>query len=314
MCHRYGYILSQIPPRFVSSLVIERNSPLKRFALCLLFACSLAVPAFAAQHYDAIYVFGDSYCDTGNVFIASGGAEPAAPYYQGRFSNGPIWVDHLAGSFKLPMKPSLSGGTDFAFGGAELLQDVVTPVGAIPSVQHQVDLYLAATGGKADPNALYILEGGGNDILDATSGSPAELGLQIGSSLAGLEVLLHAAGAQHFLIPNLFDVGLLPSGWANYAFDTAATRAANTTLALALAAEQQLEGIHIYTPDTYALAHSIMEDSSHYGFADVLNPCLNAATGKACNEPWRRLFWDADHPTEFGHVILATASEAYVHP
>ena len=283
--------------------------------LSALFVLCVAIPAFAGQHYDAIYVFGDSYCDTGNIYLVTGGAKPLSPpYYQGRFSNGPIWVEHLAGAFKLPLGPSLGGGTDFAFGGAELLQDVVTDVGTIPSVAHQVDGYLATTGGKADPNALYVLEGGGNDILDATSGSPEELGLAIGTNLAALEVLLRAAGARHFLIPNLFNVGELPAGRASLVFDTAATKAADKTLALALVEERQAEGIHIYSPDIYALAHSIMNDPTHDGFTDVTNPCLNATTGQVCADPAHTLFWDADHPTEFGHVILATASEAYVHP
>ena len=68
--------------------------------------------------YDALYVFGDSYCDVGNIFTATGGAEPAEPYYDGRFSNGPIWVDHVAGFLGVPLKASLLGGTDYAFGGA----------------------------------------------------------------------------------------------------------------------------------------------------------------------------------------------------
>jgi hypothetical protein len=60
---------------------------------------SLAFMGAQAQtpSYDAWYVFGDSSCDVGNIFTATGGAEPAAPYYSGRFSNGPIWLDHAAG-------------------------------------------------------------------------------------------------------------------------------------------------------------------------------------------------------------------------
>jgi outer membrane lipase/esterase len=285
-----------------------------RSLLCSFFLC-IAIPAFAGQHYDAIYVFGDSYCDTGNIYLVTGGEKPLSPpYYKGRFSNGPIWVEHLAGSFKLPMKASLAGGTDYAFGGAELLQDVVTAVGTIPSVPHQVDLYLESTGGHADPDALYVLEGGGNDVLDATSGSPTELGIEIGLGLGALEAELRAAGAKHFLIPNLFDVGLLPAGRANYVFDTAAIQAANKTLAAALALEEKVQGIDIYSTDTYALAHAIQDDPTHYGFTDILNTCLNATTGKVCADPAHTLFWDEDHPTEFGHVILAVSTEAFVHP
>ena len=83
---------------------------------------SLVAVTMAAQGatpaYDNLYVSGDSYCDVGNLFTATRGAMPSAPYYNGRFSNGPIWVDHVAGFLNLPLTPSLLGGTDYAFGGA----------------------------------------------------------------------------------------------------------------------------------------------------------------------------------------------------
>lgn len=41
-----------------------------------------------------IAILGDSVSDQGNTFAASG-IPPAQFYYQGRFSNGPNWVDHL---------------------------------------------------------------------------------------------------------------------------------------------------------------------------------------------------------------------------
>ena len=73
-------------------------------------------PAHAGP-YSAIYAFGDSLSDVGNVFLGTGGAEPAPPYFAGRFSNGPIWLDYLAAQLGTgPMIPSLQGGTDYAFG------------------------------------------------------------------------------------------------------------------------------------------------------------------------------------------------------
>jgi len=121
-----------------------------------LFGFSLASYA-GPTSFDAIYVFGDSYCDVGNIFIATGGAKPAAPYYMGRFSNGPIWLDHLAGTYGLTLKPYLGGGTDYAFGGALVLAAVPeTSTFSIPSVPQQVELYLSQHNGKADPNALYV--------------------------------------------------------------------------------------------------------------------------------------------------------------
>ncbi len=62
-----------------------------------------------------LYVFGDSLSDVGNVFRATGRQYPASPpYFQGRFANGPVWVEYLADDLKLPRNPS----TNFAFGGA----------------------------------------------------------------------------------------------------------------------------------------------------------------------------------------------------
>jgi len=63
------------------------------------------------QDIDQIYVFGDSLSDTGNAFSRTG--SPPPPYFNGRFSNGPVWVEYLADRLGLPRNPS----TNFAFGG-----------------------------------------------------------------------------------------------------------------------------------------------------------------------------------------------------
>ncbi len=86
--------------------------------IAVLLATTECVAHAASPTYDNLIVFGDSYCDVGNIFALTGGAEPAAPYYNGRFSNGPIWLDHVAGFLGVPLKASALGGTDYAFGGA----------------------------------------------------------------------------------------------------------------------------------------------------------------------------------------------------
>ncbi len=149
---------------------MRKSSSLAIMAVVLGLASTSARAVTAS--YDALYVFGDSYCDVGNIFMATGGAEPAAPYYNGRFSNGPIWLDHVAGFLGVPLKASLLGGTDYAFGGAWVTEPQSIPGGEDSQRPQQVELYLSQHGGKADPNALYVLEGGGNDILDTTTGSP----------------------------------------------------------------------------------------------------------------------------------------------
>jgi len=258
----------------------------------------------ATPKYDALYVFGDSYCDVGNLFALTGGAEPAAPYYNGRFSNGPIWLDHVAGFLGVPLKASALGGTDYAFGGAWVTEP--QSVTGVPSVLQQVELYLSQHKDKADPNALYILEGGGNDILDTTSGSPEALGLRIAEGLAYSELLLRRAGARHFIIPDLFNVALLPAAAGNTTFATAASAAADKALDELLGAEELLEGIHIVRMNVFSLFNAIATDPTHFGFTNITNPCL---TTVVCADPDHTLFWDTHHPTIFGHAFFAVTLE-----
>jgi phospholipase/lecithinase/hemolysin len=262
----------------------------------------------APASFDAIYIFGDSYCDVGNIYIATGGAVPAAPYYQGRFSNGPIWLDHLAGTYGLTLKPYLGGGTDFAFGGAMVTAAVPEGAFSIPSVPQQVALYLSLHNGKADPNALYVVEGGGNDILNATGGSPQTLGNEIAFGLASSIELLERAGARNILTSNLLDVGQLPGARAEgiSSFATAASLATNKALDLLLLLESFSPTTHLYRIDAYALFQSVLTDPFHYGFTDVTDPCL---TTTVCSNPYVNFFWDEEHPTIFGHSFFAVVAQ-----
>ncbi|HDV5785644.1 TPA: hypothetical protein RJD83_002616 [Legionella pneumophila] len=42
-----------------------------------------------------IVVFGDGLSDNGNLYAYTNHRRPASPaYYNGRFSNGPVWVEY----------------------------------------------------------------------------------------------------------------------------------------------------------------------------------------------------------------------------
>jgi phospholipase/lecithinase/hemolysin len=295
--------------------MIRLKLPVYAILTCLVL--SPAAMQAANPHFSAIYVFGDSYCDVGNLFTATGGALPAPQFYDnGRFSNGPIWVEHVASAWGLTMKPALQGGTDYAFGGAEVTADIPLGGGAvIPSVPHQVALYLNQHGGKADPNAVYILEGGGNDIINAAgSGSPQQLAYQIAAGIAGIENQLRHAGARNFLVPNLFDLSITPVGRTNAAFNTAAALATNKALGDMLEVEGLFPGVTITHLDSLDLFQAIVTDTNHMGFTDVVNACFDEVALTVCTDPVHLLFWDDIHPTVFGHSFLAVTVEAlYAH-
>jgi outer membrane lipase/esterase len=283
---------------------MEKRRSVLLLAVIMGLASILAWPATPA--YDNLYVFGDSYCDVGNIYAATGGAVPGAPYYNGRFSNGPIWLDHVAGFLRVPLTASLLGGTDYAFGGAWVTAPQPIQGGFIPSVPQQVGLYLQQHGGKADPKALYVIEGGGNDILDTTTGTPQSLAYQIAVGIVASEQMLRQAGARHFVIPNLLNVAILPAAAGNTRFAAAASIATNRYLGELLAPEEHLPGIHILRMNVFSLMNAVGTAPTHFGFNDVTDPCL---TTSVCADPDHTLFWDTHHPTVFGHSFFAVTLE-----
>jgi phospholipase/lecithinase/hemolysin len=79
-----------------------------------LLALSLLMPASAfAQPYSALYIFGDSLSDSGNVAALTSGIQPgpSTAYTQGRFTNEFNYADGLATRLGLAAAPSLLGGT-----------------------------------------------------------------------------------------------------------------------------------------------------------------------------------------------------------
>ncbi|MDZ4862057.1 MAG: SGNH/GDSL hydrolase family protein, partial [Gemmatimonadota bacterium] len=157
-------------------------------ALSLVGALVIALVSAQASAYSALYVFGDSLSDTGNVFAATGGTNPPPPYFNGRFSNGPVWVETLSTNLGLgAVNPSLLGGKNFAWGGATTGG---TPPPAIPgtSLTQQVAGYLVGVGGVADASGLYVVWGGGNDVRAGNiTNSVANISAMI-TSLAGAGV------------------------------------------------------------------------------------------------------------------------------
>src|SRR5579883_862271 len=146
----------------VATLLGKSGIALMIAAVILPFGTESASPAGVPARPTKIVVFGDSLSDTGNAYIGSLHLKaPSPPYFRGRFSNGPIWVEMFARHFGLKAAPALAGGSDFAVGGAK--------VGSgLDSLPHQADLYLALSiFSRPDPNAVYIIFGGGNDIRRA---------------------------------------------------------------------------------------------------------------------------------------------------
>jgi outer membrane lipase/esterase len=284
-----------------------------------------AVTTAPGTAYDNVIVFGDSLSDVGNAYIASGNTIPGAPYYEGRFSNGLLWVEHIAGAYGVTLTPSFTqgtGGNDWAVAGAATTVDASETVASttvtIPSLVHQKKSYLKSVGHKADPKALYVIWGGGNDVaysLAGKNGAPEPQNLPTAYAAATVNIIasLKLAGAKHFLVANVPDIGLTPDATGAGAIAAAAanqlSKSMNAALAVALADPALDAGADIYSFNTFKIMDEIVEGTTHFVFTDVVDPCVSGTT--ACpntgdsSDPDHTLFWDGFHPTSFAHAYVA---------
>jgi phospholipase/lecithinase/hemolysin len=107
-----------------------------------------------------VVVFGDGLSDTGNHPARFG--TPIPPYWEGRSSDGPIWVEDLAGDLRLPTTQV----KNYAVGGAASdHRNSGRPDG--PGMLDELNVYLAdveASNITVDSDTLYVIWIGANDF------------------------------------------------------------------------------------------------------------------------------------------------------
>jgi outer membrane lipase/esterase len=276
-------------------------------ALCLIVAAPLASAASLVSPYSQLVFFGDSLSDNGNVYALSGGLFPPAPYVDGRFSNGPVAAEYMAGALGLPL-------TDFAFGGAKTGTDIngndnyrwdlgLNGTG----MQAQVGLFAAGLGGaSADASALYGVWGGPNDYFEAGLTPPESV-----ANLMGIINDLYTLGARNFFIPNMPDLGLTAQffGTAEQAFMTFVSQSFNALLdGGVMSLGLSLPDASFITFDTFNFVHEVFADPASFGFANLTEACLGSfacALDPGVQDGY--LYWDGVHPTTAAHARLGLA-------
>ena len=314
--------------------------------LLSLFAGTAATTASAqVAHFSNVYVFGDSLSDAGyyRPFLASLGIPAATVAILGRFTTnpGPVFSELVSTYYGVTPGPSnVTGGNIFAQGGARVaIASPLTPPGAAQRpVSTQIGEFLARSSGAADPNALYSVWAGANDIfvnLGAFSaGGITQAQLQTNVLAAataeiGQLARLQGAGARYMMVFGLPDIGATPQ----FAAADAATRGAvtalsagyNTTLFTGLASA----GIRPIVVDTFTFFNEIRANPALYGFTNTANPACGpfppittattissqfCYTGNlvAANAQNTYLFADGVHPTSASHAIIAQFAESLI--
>jgi phospholipase/lecithinase/hemolysin len=318
--------------------------------MALIVSASLPVAANASlQELTNLYVFGDSLSDGGNSGLLSSAATagvpggpyviPPYPYYNGQYSNGPVAVEYLWQAYNpgsTSFAPSLAGGTNYAIGGAtsgvENYNSVnpgvpvpLQPIFADYGNNWQLQTF-AAQHPVFDPEtSLFVVWLFPNDLFYA--GETGNLPGTVPGSPGGDNVIsngianilttvnyLASLGAQHFLVPNLPDLGKTPE----YLGDPAATAVSelfNLNLAQQLTAlDIALTSAEIVQFDTFGVLNRILANPGAYGFEVTDKACVDNLASGLCNpgnwDKW--VFWDSAHPTTSAHALLGREFAASV--
>lgn len=323
---------------------------MKRLLTPLAAACLLASAApLAANPYSALYVFGDSLSDAGQFPDADGPAGATM-----RFTNrvGPSYLDG-SGEIYGKSSPMLLGellglglqtpstssvfaangwedGNNWAVGGyrTDQIYDSITAVGGSTTGLRTRDGYLVSTGGRADANALYYVNGGGNDFLQGRVLNTVQAQAAAGRVVDSVEAL-QAAGARYVMVSLLPDVGNTPALGGSNAFVSGLVNDLNTELV------NQLQGLggNIIPLNVPLVIDEVLADAASYGFdatqnltASCFDGCsnVNATWGinSATPDPSKLFYNDSVHPTtavqqiaaDYAYSLLAAPMELTLLP
>ena len=319
--------------------------PVRTLCLLLCLFPALALPAESGIR--SLVVFGDSLCDAGNcaawadqyeswinpVLVERPERIPTfpRPYVGHRASNGPTWIEQIGQTIGYEVVPSLKGGLDFAFAGAESgagLSDQFTP-----NFHLQIRMYRQALRQRRipppAPRQLFVVWFGANDVQSALAGlrNPVDTDTfvdeltqrVIGNITQGI-LFLQEMKARTFLVPNLPPIQLTPYGASQppeiRRLLALVTRRFNNSLEEALdRLEAAHPGLTILRLDVATEYTGMVALPARYGFSNVLEPAFFLdEKGFAWNwppadignfDPDAFLSWDGYHPPTAAHGLLA---------
>lgn len=278
--------------------------------LGLLAGILLTIGSLHAQSFSKIVSFGDSWSDTGNVNELTGGFYPStlvAPYANGRYTNGEVWVEYLAtylGVSKPVASRTSTVGTNFAYADARL-DDDSRQVGPwrILEVGGQVNNYLSRF--TPSGSELFTFFAGGNDIATYDpdlSDEIARLGGYVGS--------IYAAGGRDFLIANMPDFGKFGGYTGNTTLSLASSNYNSLLDAQLATLRLTYSDARFYEADFHGVLEKVYANPAAYNFNPALKDISYTEHEFYKRQDLGNYMWIDDlHPTTKLHDLFA--KEAY---
>lgn len=288
---------------------------------------------FAANNppYSNVIFFGDSLSDIGNNAVSTNSnPDGSQPIWTNDFTEALFPGKPLYASLHLPEAPDDNTyNIDFAYGGSITGGD--PGPNAPPTLEQQEKLYLDHVKNAPNPNSLFLIWGGGNDMLPLIPSLPPtqhnspHLALALHDALkenpefilknsalppvknyvnhlANLIIDLkhHGVPANHIYLLNLPDFANIPiiHGSAKAPAVTALTKKFDDELQTIVS--QYIPASHIIS--IWDFTDKINANPAKYGITNLHKSCMGDEKRPACTG---YVYWDAIHPTIHTHQLIA---------
>lgn len=241
-------------------------------------------PVADAAAFTSLYVFGDSYSDTGAYVPLTDGSTAAG---------------YLAQGYGIPLttpqntNPGTSG-INFAQSGARVDVGPTPPATQPQSLTQQVASFQAlVTSGAASFNpgsTLFFLAGGLNDHTRATQASIAQ-------ATTNQVNTLYSLGARYI------EIALLPAGIP--AFSDSANFLNPVYTALVPQLQSAFSDAVIRLSNWGQFYDNILNNSAQYGITNTTDQCFNLQTRvQDCSDPSKYFYYYIVHPSDAAHRIV----------
>jgi outer membrane lipase/esterase len=277
--------------------------------------------------YSAMYTFGDSLYDTGQ-YDGTRFTNRVGPDYQ-TSAFGPVSPDLVSQGLKLPVTgASRFGGNNYAVGSNRSIDTLNSITAATTYTQAYADTApperdttfnslfynLELAGRTLDTEAIYMLDGGGNDIGDGLVFSDADAAV-VATNMVDAANALKARGAKYVVVTYVPDFGLAPAGVGFADFATGLAGSVNRQIG------EQIGGANILIFDSFTVLQEVAANPSAFGLnltsSELSRSCFNSPS-PACTQgsaaakidgsnpdPSQFFFNDPLHATTIGQQISA---------